>query len=93
MKPVSGIAMGLIKNAVKKKNMLYCLIFLVTKTTWENMDFKVTSTRDGITATQMDIKVDGLSYDILEKALESSQRDVCIFLIRLLNALLNLVLN
>ena len=39
-----------------------------------DMDFKVTGTRDGITATQMDIKVDGLSYDILEKRIESSQR-------------------
>ena len=57
-KPVSGIAMGLIKNAGEDK---YAVL--------SDMDFKVTGTKDGITATQMDIKVDGLSYEILEKAL------------------------
>ena len=44
---------------------------------WKNhlgdMDFKVTGTKDGITATQMDIKVDGLSYDILERALNQAK--------------------
>ena len=44
-----------------------------------DMDFKVTGTRDGITATQMDIKVDGLSYEVLAAALEQARRGVCIF--------------
>ena len=50
--------MGLIKMQVKK-NMPYCLIFLEMRDHLGDMDFKVTGTRDGITATQMDIKVDG----------------------------------
>ena len=44
-----------------------------------DMDFKVTGTSDGITACQMDIKVDGLSYEILEKALEQAKEGRCIF--------------
>ena len=67
-KPVSGIAMGLIKNAGEEKYAVLSDI-LGDEDHLGDMDFKVTGTKDGITATQMDIKVDGLSYDILEKAL------------------------
>jgi len=67
-KPVSGIAMGLIKNAGEEKYAVLSDI-LGDEDHLGDMDFKVTGTKDGITATQMDIKVDGLSYEILEKAL------------------------
>ncbi|MDR0961610.1 MAG: polyribonucleotide nucleotidyltransferase [Mediterranea sp.] len=67
-KPVSGIAMGLIKNAGEDKYAVLSDI-LGDEDHLGDMDFKVTGTKDGITATQMDIKVDGLSFDILEKAL------------------------
>ena len=67
-KPVSGIAMGLIKDDKSDKYAVLSDI-LGDEDHLGDMDFKVTGTRDGITATQMDIKVDGLSYDILEKAL------------------------
>ncbi len=67
-KPVSGIAMGLIKNAGEEKYAILSDI-LGDEDHLGDMDFKVTGTKDGITATQMDIKVDGLSYDVLEKAL------------------------
>ncbi|MBE6275341.1 MAG: polyribonucleotide nucleotidyltransferase [Bacteroides sp.] len=67
-KPVSGIAMGLIKNVGEDKYAVLSDI-LGDEDHLGDMDFKVTGTKDGITATQMDIKVDGLSYDILEKAL------------------------
>ncbi len=67
-KPVSGIAMGLIKDSESDKYTVLSDI-LGDEDHLGDMDFKVTGTRDGITATQMDIKVDGLSYEILEKAL------------------------
>ena len=67
-KPVSGIAMGLIKNPGEDKYAILSDI-LGDEDHLGDMDFKVTGTRDGITATQMDIKVDGLSFEILEKAL------------------------
>ena len=67
-KPVSGIAMGLIKNPGEDKYAVLSDI-LGDEDHLGDMDFKVTGTKDGITATQMDIKVDGLSYDVLEKAL------------------------
>jgi polyribonucleotide nucleotidyltransferase len=67
-KPVSGIAMGLIKNAGEDKYAVLSDI-LGDEDHLGDMDFKVPGTKDGITATQMDIKVDGLSYEILEKAL------------------------
>ncbi len=72
-KPVSGIAMGLIKNAGEEKYAVLSDI-LGDEDHLGDMDFKVTGTRDGITATQMDIKVDGLSYEILEKALLQAKR-------------------
>jgi polyribonucleotide nucleotidyltransferase len=71
-KPVSGIAMGLITD---KGNVKYSVLsdILGDEDHLGDMDFKVTGTRDGITATQMDIKVDGLSYEILEKALNQAK--------------------
>ncbi len=67
-RPVSGIAMGLISDSASGKYAILSDI-LGDEGHLGDMDFKVTGTRDGITATQMDIKVDGLSYEILEKAL------------------------
>ena len=67
-KPVSGIAMGLITDSNGSKYAVLSDI-LGDEDHLGDMDFKVTGTRDGITATQMDIKVDGLSYEVLEKAL------------------------
>ena len=67
-KPVSGIAMGLITDTDGAKYAVLSAI-LGDEDHPGDMDFKVTGTRDGITATQMDIKVDGLSYEVLEKAL------------------------
>ncbi len=66
-KPVTGIAMGLITD--EDKNFAVLSDILGDEDHLGDMDFKVTGTRDGITATQMDIKVDGLSYEVLEKAL------------------------
>ncbi len=67
-KPVSGIAMGLISDEVTG-NFAVLSDILGDEDHLGDMDFKVTGTRDGITACQMDIKVKGLSYDVLEKAL------------------------
>jgi len=71
-KPVSGIAMGLIKNAGEEKYAVLSDI-LGDEDHLGDMDFKVTGTKDGITATQMDIKVDGLSFEILERALNQAK--------------------
>ncbi|HPC98107.1 MAG TPA: polyribonucleotide nucleotidyltransferase [Bacteroidales bacterium] len=72
-KAVSGIAMGLITD---KDNTKYAILsdILGDEDHLGDMDFKVAGTRDGITATQMDIKVDGLSYEVLAKALEQAKR-------------------
>ncbi|NCC72052.1 MAG: polyribonucleotide nucleotidyltransferase [Sphingobacteriia bacterium] len=72
-KPVSGIAMGLIAS---KDGNNYAVLsdILGDEDHLGDMDFKVTGTRDGITACQMDIKVDGLSYEILHEALEQAHR-------------------
>ena len=67
-KPVSGIAMGLIKNPGEEKFAILSDI-LGDEDHLGDMDFKTTGTKDGLTATQMDIKCDGLSFEILEKAL------------------------
>lgn len=71
-KPVSGIAMGLISE---NHGTNYAILsdILGDEDHLGDMDFKVTGTRDGITATQMDIKVDGLSYEILENALAQAR--------------------
>lgn len=72
-KPVSGIAMGLI---TEKDSDRYAVLsdILGDEDHLGDMDFKVTGTRDGITATQMDIKVDGLSYEVLAQALEQAKK-------------------
>lgn len=72
-KPVTGIAMGLITDKGCTKYAVLSDI-LGDEDHLGDMDFKVTGTRDGITATQMDIKVDGLSYEIMEQALEQAKR-------------------
>ncbi len=71
-KPVSGIAMGLITDTKTGKWAVLSDI-LGDEDHLGDMDFKVTGTRDGITATQMDIKVDGLSFEVLSKALEQAK--------------------
>ncbi|MBA4322076.1 MAG: polyribonucleotide nucleotidyltransferase [Odoribacter sp.] len=72
-KPVSGIAMGLITDKETKKYAVLSDI-LGDEDHLGDMDFKVTGTRDGITATQMDIKVDGLSFEVLAKALDQARK-------------------
>ena len=72
-KPVSGIAMGLITDKDSDKFAVLSDI-LGDEDHLGDMDFKVTGTRDGITATQMDIKVEGLSYEILAQALEQARK-------------------
>lgn len=71
-KPVSGIAMGLI---TEPKGAKYAILsdILGDEDHLGDMDFKVTGTRDGITATQMDIKVDGLPYEVLSEALDQAR--------------------
>ncbi|NVO04055.1 MAG: polyribonucleotide nucleotidyltransferase, partial [Bacteroidetes bacterium] len=71
-KPVSGIAMGLISDSVTKKYAVLSDI-LGDEDHLGDMDFKVTGTRDGITACQMDIKVDGLSFEVLMEALQQAK--------------------
>ncbi len=72
-KPVAGVAMGLITDE-KDPNGRYAILtdILGDEDHLGDMDFKVAGTKDGITATQMDIKVDGLSYDVLAKALQQA---------------------
>ncbi len=72
-KPVSGIAMGMISDSESGKYAILSDI-LGDEDHLGDMDFKVTGTVDGITACQMDIKVDGLSYDVLAEALEQAKR-------------------
>ena len=71
--PVSGIAMGLIKNPGEEKYAVLSDI-LGDEDHLGDMDFKTTGTAKGLTATQMDIKCDGLSYEILEKALAQAKQ-------------------
>ncbi|HLP13622.1 MAG TPA: polyribonucleotide nucleotidyltransferase [Flavobacteriales bacterium] len=72
IKPVSGIAMGLITDKDGKFAVLSDI--LGDEDHLGDMDFKVCGTKDGITACQMDIKVDGLSYEVLAKALEQARQ-------------------
>ena len=72
-KPVSGIAMGLITETKSGKYSVLSDI-LGDEDHLGDMDFKVTGTKDGITATQMDIKVDGLSYEVMANALEQAKQ-------------------
>ena len=71
-KPVSGIAMGMISDSKSGKYAILSDI-LGDEDHLGDMDFKVTGTQDGITACQMDIKIDGLSYDILSEALNQAK--------------------
>jgi len=71
-KPVSGIAMGMISDSKSGKYAILSDI-LGDEDHLGDMDFKVTGTEDGITACQMDIKIDGLSYDILTEALNQAK--------------------
>ena len=74
-KPVAGVAMGLITDEIRPNDRYAILTdILGDEDHLGDMDFKVTGTADGITATQMDIKVDGLSYEVLEKALEQARQ-------------------
>ena len=82
-KPVSGIAMGLIADGRDGKWAVLSDI-LGDEDHLGDMDFKVTGTRDGITATQMDIKCDGLSYEILEQALNQA-RDGRMHILNIIN--------
>ena len=72
-RPVAGVAMGLISDT---DNVKYAILsdILGDEDHLGDMDFKVTGTTNGITATQMDIKCDGLSYEVLEKALEQARQ-------------------
>ncbi len=70
-KPVSGIAMGLITD---NKKFAVLSDILGDEDHLGDMDFKVTGTKDGITATQMDLKVDGLPYEVMAKALEQAKQ-------------------
>ena len=72
-KPVAGIAMGLITDKGNVKHAVLSDI-LGDEDHLGDMDFKVTGTKDGITATQMDIKCDGLSYEILAQALDQARK-------------------
>lgn len=71
IKPVSGIAMGLISG--DNNNFAILSDILGDEDHLGDMDFKITGTADGITACQMDIKVDGLSYEVLSQALEQAR--------------------
>jgi polyribonucleotide nucleotidyltransferase len=73
LRPVSGIAMGLITDTRTGKYAVLSDI-LGDEDHLGDMDFKVTGTRNGITATQMDIKVDGLSFEVLAKALDQAKK-------------------
>ena len=71
--PVSGIAMGMISDPETGKYAILSDI-LGDEDHLGDMDFKVTGTEEGITACQMDIKIDGLSYEVLAKALEQARK-------------------
>jgi len=85
-KPVSGIAMGLITNNESGKYAILSDI-LGDEDHLGDMDFKVTGTRDGVTACQMDIKVEGLSYQIMEQALEQAKNGRLHILDKMLEAI------
>lgn len=82
-RPVAGVAMGLISD---KGNVKYAILsdILGDEDHLGDMDFKVTGTTKGITATQMDIKCDGLSYEVLEKALNQA-RDGRLHILNIIN--------
>jgi len=84
-KPVSGIAMGLVMGKDKKYKILSDI--LGDEDHLGDMDFKVTGTKDGITACQMDIKVDGLPYEVLGEALEQAKEGRAYILEKMLETL------
>ena len=86
IKPVSGIAMGLISEN-QGKNYAILSDILGDEDHLGDMDFKTTGTRDGLTACQMDIKVDGLSYEILENALAQAHQARMFILDRILECM------
>lgn len=86
IKPVSGIAMGLISAKDGKKYAVLSDI-LGDEDHLGDMDFKVTGTKDGITACQMDIKIEGLSFEIMEQALEQAKQGRLFILGELLKAI------
>ena len=73
--PVAGIAMGLVKEGDGKYAILTDIIG--DEDHFGDMDFKVAGTRDGITALQMDIKIDGITMEIMRKALEQAREAGC----------------
>ena len=83
-KHVSGVAMGLITKGDK---FAVLTDILGDEDHLGDMDFKVTGTRDGICGVQMDIKVDGLSMEVMRQALDQARRGVCIFWMQCMNAL------
>jgi len=85
-KPVSGIAMGLISEAGSSRYAILSDI-LGDEDHLGDMDFKVAGTKDGITATQMDIKIEGLSYEVLAKALKQAREGRFHILGKMLEAL------
>ncbi len=85
-KPVSGIAMGLITDPETGRWAVLSDI-LGDEDHLGDMDFKVTGTRDGLTACQMDIKIEGLNYDILKQALEQSKKGRLYILDKMLETL------
>ena len=86
VKPVSGIAMGLISEN-NCQNYVTLSDILGDEDHLGDMDFKVVGTKDGITATQMDLKVDGLSYEVLEKALAQAKEGRAHILSKMLEVL------
>ncbi len=87
-KPVSGIAMGMISELVGDKlNYKILSDILGDEDHLGDMDFKTTGTRDGLTACQMDIKVDGLSYEVLENALAQAHQARMFILDKLLETM------
>ena len=73
-KPVAGISTGLITNPDDPENYIVLTDIQDIEDFFGDMDFKVGGTKDGITAIQVDIKIDGLTYDIIEKAFERTQK-------------------
>ncbi len=86
-KPVSGIAMGLITDSTTGEFAVLSDI-LGDEDHLGDMDFKVTGTADGITACQMDIKVDGLSYEVLKEALEQARKGR-MHILEIMNSVIN----
>ena len=72
-KPVAGISSGLITNPENPEDYIVLTDIQDIEDFFGDMDFKVGGTKDGITAIQVDIKIDGLTYEIIEKAFEKTK--------------------